>query len=92
MSGFVFDPSRLRGSPEEQLRRGYATAARMLRDDLGIDGRDVFAEVGRRARRDPVLRAMLAQAAADLALAVVQRESQTVEEEGRDGQRVESAG
>jgi hypothetical protein len=66
MKGYVFDPSRLGCSPEEQERRGYELAARMLRADLGVDGAEILAEVRRRAQRDPVLRAMFAQAAADL--------------------------
>jgi hypothetical protein len=60
MKGYVFDPSRLRGSPKEQGRRGYAMAARMLREHLGGDPR---AEARRRAQRDPMLRAMFAMAA-----------------------------
>lgn len=70
MKGYVLDPSQLRGTPEEQLRQGYETAARMLRDDLGVDGAEVLAEVRRRAERDPVLRAMFAQAAAECGLPV----------------------
>lgn len=71
MKGLVFDPARLRRPAWELEHDGYAFAARMLRDDLGVDGRDILAEVRRRARRDPKLREMLLAAAADLALAAV---------------------
>jgi len=45
MKGFTFDPNRLACSPREQERRGYAMAARLLREYLG--GGDIFAEVRR---------------------------------------------
>ena len=47
MKGWVFDPNRLACSPREQERRGYAMAARLLREYLG--GGDIFAEVRERA-------------------------------------------
>jgi hypothetical protein len=59
MTGFVFDPSRLRKSPKQLEREGYAVAGRLLREHLGGDP---LADFRRRARRDPVLRAMFAQA------------------------------
>jgi hypothetical protein len=72
MSGFVFDPRRLPRSRRQQDRDGCALAGRMLRDHLGGDP---LAEVRRRIRHDPQLRAMLlvaddelAQAARDLHL------------------------
>jgi hypothetical protein len=34
MKGFVFDPSRLRKSPKQLEREGYALAAQLLRDYL----------------------------------------------------------
>ena len=43
MKGWVFDPNRLACSSREQERRGYAMAARLLREYLG--GGDIFAEV-----------------------------------------------
>jgi hypothetical protein len=66
MSGFVFDPSRLPRSRRQQERDGYAVAGRMLRGYLGADP---MAEVRRRVRRDPQLRAMLLASAAELAQA-----------------------
>jgi hypothetical protein len=53
----VFDPSRLRGSPRQQERRGYAVVGQMLRDHLG--GGEIFAEVRERARRGPKIRELL---------------------------------
>jgi hypothetical protein len=76
VKGYVFDPSRLRGSRRQQERRGYAMAGRMLREHLGGDP---LAEFRRRAQRDPVLRAMLAQAAAELQAAAHKIEATTRE-------------
>jgi hypothetical protein len=67
MKGYVFDPSRLRGSRKQQEEQGYHVVGQMLREHLGGDP---LAEVRRRARRDPRLRAMFAQAAAELRAAV----------------------
>ena len=72
MKGFIFDPSRLRGTAKQQEERGYRVVGRMLRDHLGGDP---LAEFRRKAQRDPKLRAMFAAAAADLALAAAQIEA-----------------
>ena len=65
MTTFRFDPRRL-ARPTEQLEQdGYVMASELLRDYLG--GGDIFAEVREGARRDPRLRAMLADAAALIA-------------------------
>jgi hypothetical protein len=79
VKGYVFDPGRLRRSPKQLERDGYAVAGRMLRDSLGGDP---LAEVRRRAQHDPVLRAMLREDAAELALAALAIEAQ-VEREGQ---------
>jgi hypothetical protein len=57
MKGYRFDPSRLARSAKQQERDGYAVAGRLLRDSFG--GGDIFAEVRRRARHDPRLRALV---------------------------------
>jgi hypothetical protein len=74
MTGSIFDPRRLRKSPKQLEREGYAIVARMLRDHLGGDP---LAEVRRRARHDPALRAMLRHAAAELALAALATRTRT---------------
>jgi len=79
MKWYVFDPRRLRGSAKQQERDGYSLAGRMLRDHLGGD---LLAELQRRIRRDPVLRAMLRAAAADLTLAAAQIKSRLDEDGG----------
>jgi hypothetical protein len=79
MKGFVFEPSRLARSRKQQEREGYAMAGRLLREHLGGDP---LAELRRRARRDPVLRAMFAQAAAELLAAAHQIEATTRREGG----------
>src|SRR4051812_32862645 len=81
MKGYTFDPSRLRDSAKQQEKQGYRVVGQMLREYLGGDP---LAEVRRRARRDPKLRAMFAAAAADLALAVAQIEPMI----GKDGEDV----
>ena len=63
MTRYTFDPRRLASHQSDP----YQAAGQILRDVLG--GGDVFAEVRRRARRDPRLREMLLAAAAELALA-----------------------
>ena len=67
MRGYVLDLGRLARSPKQLEAAGYAEAGRMLRDYLGGDP---LIEARRRARRDPVLRAMFATAAAQLEEAV----------------------
>jgi hypothetical protein len=67
MRDYVFDPSSLARSPKQLEDDGYAMAVRLLRDYLGGDP---LAEARHRARRDPVLRAMFAEAADQLAHAV----------------------
>ena len=79
MRGFVFDPRRLRRSPKQLERAGYALAGRLLRERLGGDP---LGEVRRRVRRDLVLRAMLAQAAAELLSAARQVEPTTRRADG----------
>ena len=78
MTDFVFDPSRLRRSPKRLERDGYGVAGRLLREHLGGDP---LAEARRRARRDPLLRAMFAQAAAELLAATHQIEVTTRRED-----------
>jgi hypothetical protein len=76
--GYAFDPSRLRRSPQQLERDGYALAGQLLRDHLGGDP---LAGFRRRARRAPVLRGMFAQAAAELALAVLEMEQRETDGE-----------
>jgi hypothetical protein len=51
MKGYVFDPSRLACTPDEQRRQGYAVVGQLLRDYLGHGG--IVAEVRERVRHDP---------------------------------------
>ena len=37
MKGYVFDPSRLRGSAKQREERGYRVIGQMLREHLGDD-------------------------------------------------------
>ena len=50
MKGFVFDPSRLRGSEKQQERASYAVVGQMLREYLGGDPLD---DARRPALADP---------------------------------------
>lgn len=84
MKGYVFDPRRLRGSVKQQERRGHAVVARLLREHLGGDP---LAEFRRRAQRDPKLRAMFAQAAAELTLAATRIELHIRKGDGDDDER-----
>jgi hypothetical protein len=54
MKGYIFDPSRLACSPKEQERRGYETAAQMLRDYLVGGG--VLTAVRKRPRPGVLLK------------------------------------
>ena len=56
MKGYVFDPSRLRGTVKQQEDTGYAVVADMLRERLAGDP---LAEVRRRFRSDPEFHALL---------------------------------
>jgi hypothetical protein len=76
VKGFVFDPSRLRGSAKQQEREGYRVIAGMLHEHLGGDQ---LAEFRRRAQRDPKLRAMFAAAADELQAAVGEIEATILE-------------
>jgi hypothetical protein len=84
MKGFIFDPSRLRGTAKQQEREGYRVVAGMLREYLGGDP---LAEFRRRARRDPKMRAMFAAAEEELTAAldvidatILERKSDRVDE------------
>ena len=79
VSGFVFDPSRLRQSPKRLERDGYALAGRLLRDQLGGDP---LADIRRRARRDPQLRTTPLALAGDLARAAALIKSRLDEDGG----------
>ena len=48
MKGYVFDPSRLRGSAKQREERGYRVIGQMLREHLGDDPLEVRPERGYR--------------------------------------------